>query len=342
MNRPIFVKTSGRPSRGIPHINVLVSLEANSSSDNAANMAAAAVKAHYESLPCFLHTLQLSINDAIFTQKYVKDILSICKQIVGHFNHSPAAFAKYQEYQKRFNLPDHKFIQDIQTRWNSHYYMMSRVFEQKSALISYCSDHAKPHCLESNQWKILERMLKVLKHYLKDKNLILATYLDPRFKTTFLESNYQGMPNEEVIAVWITEESQDICTVTEGNFDASPEIPQGIDSSDVSEEKNDNESDFTFSFEKCFSELKKKGQEKMELTPDKGCDNANSKTRNKRISKEHEMSKYISLKNIENNENPLQWWRLNENEFPIMALFARKYLPAPPSSVESEKKSTER
>ena len=158
--------------------------------DNAANMAAAAVKADYESLPCFLHTLQLSINDAIVTQKYLKDILSICKQIVGHFNHSPAAFAKYQEYQKRFNLPDHKFIQDIQTRWNSHYYMMSRVFEQKSALISYCSDHAKPHCLESNQWKILERMLKVLKQFVDCTNLLnyreaTASLIIPHIKVIF-------------------------------------------------------------------------------------------------------------------------------------------------------------
>lgn len=79
-------------------------------------MAAAGVQAQ---LPFFLHTLQLTINDAIFSQRYVKDMLSICKQIVGHINHSPAAFAKYQEYQKKkFNLPDHKFIQDLQTRWN--------------------------------------------------------------------------------------------------------------------------------------------------------------------------------------------------------------------------------
>ena len=43
------------------------------------------------------------------------------------------------------------------------------------------------------------------------------------------------MPNEDAIAVWFTEECQDICTLTERNFDASPEIPQGINSSDVSE-----------------------------------------------------------------------------------------------------------
>ena len=49
------------------------------------------------------------------------------------------------------------------------------------------------------------------------------------------------------------------------------------------------------------------------------------------------MSKYISVKNIGNCENPLQWWKLNKNELPIMAVFARKYLSAPPSSIESER-----
>ena len=115
----------------------------------------------------------------------------------------------------------------------------------KNALISYCSDHAKPNCLESTHWIIMERLHKILEQfvdcanilssreatsassiishlnvichffdmgeqkglfagldstlstwkasfntrlssYLMDKNFVLATYLDPRFKTSFL------------------------------------------------------------------------------------------------------------------------------------------------------------
>lgn len=130
--------------------------------DNAPNMAAGVTQAGFQALPCFLHSLQLVFNDAIFEQRYVKEIISICKQIVGHFNHSPTAFAKYEEYQTRFNLPQHRFIRDIQTRQNSQYHMLSRIIEQKTALISYCSDHSKPACLEKNQWKVLEKLLKIL------------------------------------------------------------------------------------------------------------------------------------------------------------------------------------
>lgn len=50
--------------------------------------------------------------------------------------------------------------------------MMSRVFEQKKALISYCNDHAKPHCLQSKQWKILKKLLKILKQFTDCTNLL--------------------------------------------------------------------------------------------------------------------------------------------------------------------------
>ena len=122
--------------------------------DNAANMAAGITQADLDSLPCFFHTLQLILNDAIFEQRYVKDIITVCKQIAGHFHHSPSAFAEYGKYQKQFNVHEHKFVHAIQTRRNSHYLMMQRVLEQKSSIISYCSDHPKPSSLENSQWKM--------------------------------------------------------------------------------------------------------------------------------------------------------------------------------------------
>ena len=67
----------------IPHNNIHVIVR-----DNAANMAGEQ-HAEYNSLSCFLHIMQLTIIDKIIAQGYVKDILSVCKQILGHLNHSP-------------------------------------------------------------------------------------------------------------------------------------------------------------------------------------------------------------------------------------------------------------
>lgn len=49
------------------------------------------------------------------------------------------------------------------------------------------------------------------------------------------------------------------------------------------------------------------------------------------------LATYISLKTINNDEKPLHWWKVNKNDFPLLALLTRKYLCAPLSSAESEK-----
>nr|XP_047122462.1 zinc finger BED domain-containing protein 4-like [Hydra vulgaris] len=109
--------------------------------DNSANMAAGIREAGYNSLPCFLHTLQLVLNDTVFAQIYIKNISTTCKNIVTHFNHSPSSFEAYRKYQTQYQVPQNRFKQDIATRWNSQYFMFKRIFEQKRALIPFCCDN---------------------------------------------------------------------------------------------------------------------------------------------------------------------------------------------------------
>ena len=60
-----------------------------------------------------------------------------------------------------------------------------------------------------------------LSHYQKDKNLVLATYLDPRFKTSFLEKEYKNQPVEDAIEAWL---AQEIYIINEGKCRSSGEI----------------------------------------------------------------------------------------------------------------------
>ena len=359
--------------------------------DNAANMAAGITQANLQSLPCFTHTLQLVLNDAIFEQRYVKDIIAVCKQIVGHFHHSPSAFAKYQEYQKQFKVSAHRFIQDVQTRWNSHYQMMNRILEQKAALIAYCSDHSKPACLESSQWKVLEKLQKILKNfedcanfmstrdataaliipnikvirhffesaesnglfsglgstlsswkssvelrlssYINDKNLILATFLDPRFKDKFIEQEYNGKPADEALAVWL---SEDLSNSIKYSHSETASLPDSSDSAGSDDEQN---VEFNFSFEKCFSDIKRKKKADQQGTSNTNATPTTTKSQFSAASIKirTEISRYLTFKLIANNENPLNWWKANKEELPSLALLSRKYLCAPPSSVESER-----
>lgn len=85
--------------------------------DNAANITKGVSLAGLTSGSCFIHTIQLTINDAIFSQRSVKDMVARSKQIVGHFNHSSLACSRLKEIQKELGLPQKKLIQDVATRY---------------------------------------------------------------------------------------------------------------------------------------------------------------------------------------------------------------------------------
>ena len=68
--------------------------------DNAANITLGAELTLLNSEGCFIHTLQLALKDWIFTQRSVKDIIAICRNIVKNFNHSPLACGSLMQFKK--------------------------------------------------------------------------------------------------------------------------------------------------------------------------------------------------------------------------------------------------
>ena len=81
---------------------------------------------------CFIHTLQLCINDSLFSQRSITDILAKVRTVCKHFGHSVVAKEKFKEIQAELGIKVNALIQDIKTRWNSTYYMLERYNEQKS------------------------------------------------------------------------------------------------------------------------------------------------------------------------------------------------------------------
>ena len=123
---------------------------------SAANMVGGMRKCGVQSLSCFIRTLQLSVNDSIFSQKAVSNIIANSRKIVSHFNHSPLAISKLTEIQEQLKLDKHKLIQDVSTRWNSTYNMLKINLEQLKAL-----DNDIP-TLSSYQWTIVEKVVQLL------------------------------------------------------------------------------------------------------------------------------------------------------------------------------------
>ncbi|XP_065658221.1 zinc finger BED domain-containing protein 4-like isoform X2 [Hydra vulgaris] len=80
--------------KGLESFKILLSKVHLIVTDNASNMKVVVKNSGMTSTPCFIHTLQLCIHDSILSQKTFKEILTLCRGIKIHFNHSPIAFAK--------------------------------------------------------------------------------------------------------------------------------------------------------------------------------------------------------------------------------------------------------
>ncbi|XP_051811092.1 zinc finger BED domain-containing protein 4-like [Acanthochromis polyacanthus] len=130
--------------------------------DNARNMAKAMLEFGVPSLPCMVHTLQLAVHEGVLAQRSVADVVAVGRKIVGHFKHSQVASSRLQGVQKELGMQVKRLQQDVATRWNSTFYMMQSLVEQKRALGAYAADYELPATVTANQWAILENMITLL------------------------------------------------------------------------------------------------------------------------------------------------------------------------------------
>lgn len=107
---------------------------------------------------------QLAINDGLKMSLGVQDMIKSAKAIVAFFHRSTKATEKLKELQVQLKLPANKIITDCPTRWNSTYYMLQRLLEQKAAITVMCSSSGGPRAsLSVSEWSILEELVQILK-----------------------------------------------------------------------------------------------------------------------------------------------------------------------------------
>ena len=133
--------------------------------DNAKNMVKAMKDLGLPSLGCAAHSLNLVVHEGLLSQRTICDALASGRKIVGHFKHSPLAYSRLEDIQADMNLPVKRLQQDVHTRWNSTFYMVQSLIEQKRPLCAYAADHDLPATLTANQWGLLEKTLAVLEPF---------------------------------------------------------------------------------------------------------------------------------------------------------------------------------
>ena len=136
--------------------------------DNASNAVNGLELTGWPHFGCVAHTLQLCINAGLEVSQ-ISQMTAVARKLVSHFRHSVVAMTGLREKQTQLDVPQHNLLQDVSTRWNSTYFMLDRLLEQRVAIYATLHDIniTKPQYqsldLKDNQWDLLSQMVVVLK-----------------------------------------------------------------------------------------------------------------------------------------------------------------------------------
>lgn len=341
--------------------------------DNAANMLVASKEAGLPHVPCFSHSLQLSINNGLKQQTVAKAI-SIARKLVGHFDKSSLATQALEDHQKKMGTthPLH-LMQDVCTRWNSSYMMMKRLLLLRVPVYSVLMNEeiTKPAIrtsldLKDNVWKTMEDVVPILEPLAEATQLltsestptcsmVLPVVLSilPQLEKCEENSIAVGemktlIKNDMMRRFQIDKNGQPKDDYLNGIWAMSSLLdPRFKSLRFLHPEKTSvvrghlltilREGDDPSVTVKTETDVPIVPQTKrirlLDRLPTDVIDL--TKVNSTHASVEHELEQYIS--EPVQVENPLQWWQANENKFPHIAKLARKYLCIPATEVASER-----
>ena len=114
-------------------------------------------------MPCLAHTLQLVIKDGCLAQPCVTALTARSRKLVGHYKHSNIACKTLERIQEQLQCPKHRLIQDEPTRWNTTFYMLERLLEQRKAITTANVELNVTIELQTSHWVLAEKVVKILR-----------------------------------------------------------------------------------------------------------------------------------------------------------------------------------
>ncbi|RXN38504.1 zinc finger BED domain-containing 4-like protein [Labeo rohita] len=342
---------------GIPKTSVHVVLR-----DNAKNMIKAMNDAGLPSLPCVAHTLQLAVHEGLLAQRSTADAIAVGRKIVGHFKHSALAYSRLEDIQGQLNQPIKRLQQDVQTCWNSTYYMLQSLIEQKRVLGVYVSEHELPVSPLTN-------------------GLLSVAILAPFEELTKKVSSYDALASDVIPAVTVlvrllnreTDEDHGVKTMKATLLAAVKKRFSDVETNPlyfISTILDPRYKDRFFSNNtapeaklhlkqelQMMSRAEAEGSRAEAAEPPaklflkaQASTSSSLDTVFEEIAKEQpqaaqplaagaaiELDTYLGEAPSPREDSPLKYWGVNKIRFPTLAKMAHKYLSAPCSSVESER-----
>nr|XP_004207508.1 zinc finger BED domain-containing protein 4-like [Hydra vulgaris] len=132
--------------------------------DGASNMISGSNLAEIPAIHCTIHLLQLVVSDTT-SENIVIDVLSKCRRLVTHFNHSSLACNNFKQIQLQQNLDPLCLVQDVPTRWNSTYLMLDRLNKLKIPVQLYLAESSDLMPFSTLEWTLILNIIKLLKPF---------------------------------------------------------------------------------------------------------------------------------------------------------------------------------
>ena len=197
--------------------------------------------------------------------------------------------------------------------------------------------------------KVVEEMENRYGVYLHNHNLMIATYLDPRYKHTLFRKhpyNSDGVERLEKLIVdkyLEHEKEKKIHDEEEKSVNEVTDSPKPQkDAEDVLMVEEAGELNTSKSKTKTMSLTTIMANSRAALFEDDDdeddvCQAVDPDEKETLAILQHQIQTYKDLKRIKTDEDPFDWWKRNQVLLPLLSKVAARYLSSPPPSTESER-----
>jgi hypothetical protein len=325
--------------------------------DNARNVTAAMRMLPHVHIPCVAHCIQLSLNTGM-NEADLAQVLSKCRKIVGHFKHSSANTRELEAQLAALDMEKLSVVQDVSTRWNSTYDMLSRLIQLRDAITAVLTEHRHSLCmLKEQDWSKMKNICNVLQH-VKYVTEILggSKYVSCSLVLPTLCHLRRLMSAEDDDPAYIARFKQSFLLDLDDRFDdrtvlwlrcASALDPRFKSLKFVPERFRQDIWDKLTAEVKAVQDDKAKERDKtadVQQTPSKRqrllCFDSSDDEESvqiKQSSAKDIVNRYRVVPSISDNADPLAWWVSFSGAHPELAVLAKKYLAAPATSVPCER-----
>uniref|UniRef100_H2ZT93 HAT C-terminal dimerisation domain-containing protein n=1 Tax=Latimeria chalumnae TaxID=7897 RepID=H2ZT93_LATCH len=302
--------------------------------DNASNIVLAnTALLEWESNACFAHTLQLAINDGF-------KVSSINRV----FHHSTVATRALKLKQQQQNLPQHRLMQCCKTQWSLNAFK-NKVGQLQQCYLTGVLPNWQARTLEpmDDNWQIIEELLPVL-HSLNCATAALcgesevsismmypvtATLLSKHLKPVPEESNRVQNSSIRIFKAALGSRKSSPHLIIIGSMTQTPEICRRMTTTLREwDHTRGNWKQPTPLLKKIHTECDKH----IAMATLFGDDDYMEKA-----SVQAELENYILEPCIPPDQDPLEWWRVNENRYRKLARLAKACLCIPATSVPAER-----